>query len=103
MNPHADTIPMTPGMAECLDAIRRLTKNDVPPSYDELCAELRVSRNPLHAMLTRMKERGLVTWEPAQARTLRIVCKPDDYDNLPTDTLLRMKRRIDAVLCNRAA
>lgn len=95
-------IPPTPQMAETLVAIRRLTVDGVPPSLDELARELgRVSRGSLHSLLASMRDRGLIRWADRRARSLQIVDPDPDYETLPTEMLMRIHRRIEAVLANR--
>ncbi len=53
---------MTPRMQQAVDAIRRLTVDGVPPTYDELAADLGFkSRSAAFRIVKLLQERGLVT------------------------------------------
>lgn len=64
---------VTPRQAEYLEMIQRLTEHyGYPPTRKELAEFLRVeSTNTVHEVLVRLKDKGLVDWQPGQARTLR--------------------------------
>ncbi len=94
---------LTPAMRDCLKAIERLTEEEVPPSYDVLVERLGyASKGSLHALLTRMKERGYVDWDYGKAHTLRVVPHGGTYSAIPTSRLLQMRARIDAELVSRS-
>ncbi|MDO8800066.1 hypothetical protein [Phenylobacterium sp.] len=98
------TIPPTPQMAETLAAIRRLTVDGVPPSMQSLAEACGYrSRGSFHQTLERMRSRGLITWERGKAHSLQIVDAEPDYEAMPTESLMRIHRRIEAVLANRGA
>ncbi|MDO8912318.1 MAG: hypothetical protein Q8N10_03410 [Phenylobacterium sp.] len=91
-------------MAETLAAIRRLTVNGVPPSIQTLADACGIrSRGSFPQMLERMRDRALIIWEPNKAHTLRIVDQGPDYETMPTAQLMRLNRRIEAVLADRCA
>ena len=96
-------VPPTPQMAEILAVIERLTADGVPPSWSEIGREINLAPSNVHGILLRMKERGLVDWSPRRARSLRVIDPAVDYSALPTETLLRIHRRVAAVLANRSA
>lgn len=93
------SLPATPRMAKCLDLIESLTVNNVPPSLDDLREGLGLSsRGPVHHLLSRMKDRGMVEWEPGRARTLRITRPDVDLGAMTTAQLMTLSDRIDKVL-----
>lgn len=97
-------IPPTARQAAALDAIRRLTVNGVPPSYDELAAELGLSgRSQVHYTLHRLKERGLVDFEYGRTRSLRVVERVTlaDLSALSASDLVALRDRVDAELAAR--
>lgn len=95
---------LTPQMRACLDAIQRLTRDGMPPSYDELAQALgKTSNGALASLLTRLRERGYVDWMPGHARSLTLVHDGHDLNRFPTDELLKIKRRVDAILSDRSA
>lgn len=95
---------ITPRQAEVLEAIRRRTRGGVPPSYAELKAELNIrSSGHLHNLLSGLKDRGLVTWEPARERTLRILGEMEGLERRSTADLLALRHRINTVLKGRAS
>lgn len=95
-------IPPTPQMAETLAAIRRLTRNGVPPTQQEVAEACGYrSRGSFHQTLQRMRSRGLITWAQGKARSLQIVDQTPDYDAMPTSELLAISGRVEAVLANR--
>lgn len=77
---------MTPKQRACLDAIVRLTKNGVPPSYDELRVELRLkSKSGVHRFVQGLKDRGLIAHLPGRARSLSVAsteAESIDFDRL---------------------
>lgn len=94
---------LTPQMRACLDAILRLTRDGMPPSYEELALALGASKGGVARLLTQLKERGYVDWSPGCARSLTLVHDGHDLSSFPTDELLKIKRRVDAILANRSA
>lgn len=96
-------IPATNRHARILSAIRTLTRGGVPPSYDELCAELGMrSKGGLHGCLVVMRDRGLVTFT-ARARSLRVLGQFDDLRDMPTSELLLLFERARVELRRRAS
>lgn len=93
---------VTPRMAECLDAVRRLTVCDVPPTLEEIRTEMGLcSRGNVHHLLTRLEERGLLTRDPRIPRSIRLVLQPNDFRGMPTERLLAMWNDIQAELIRR--
>jgi SOS-response transcriptional repressor LexA len=76
----------------------------VPPSYEELQAELGIgSKSKIHYLLHRMRDRGLVTFEPRRARTVRVLEAIDHIDlaQMSPEQLTALRSRIEAELVNR--
>lgn len=49
------------------------TLNGYPPSIQDLTAHLKLSTDSLvHRLLVRLRDKGIVTWQPGQSRTLTI-------------------------------
>ena len=97
-------IPPTGAHAETLEAIQRLTVNNVPPSFRELADDLGLrSLSNLHVRLNRMKERGLIAFEFGRARTLRVVepAQPVDLKSMTGVELVALRGRIEAELIAR--
>jgi SOS-response transcriptional repressor LexA len=68
---------LTPRAAECLDAIRRLTVDGVPPNHRQLQVELDLhSMSSITRLLNELRERGHITWRPGVARSL-VITGPD--------------------------
>ena len=94
---------LTPQMRACLDAIQRLTRDSMPPTYDELARPLGVSKGGVARPLSALRERGYVDWMPEHARSLMLVNDGHDLSRFPTDELLRIKRAVDSILSDRSA
>lgn len=72
---------LTPRMAQCLQAIRRLSERGYAPSISELQVELGDgARGALHAMLCDLRDRGAIDWTPKARRSLRIIERPSVAD-----------------------
>lgn len=72
----ASPLPPSPKMYEMAAVIVQRTKQaGFPPTLTEIATDMGVSLSYTHALVTKAKERGLVTVEPRQARTLRVVGK----------------------------
>jgi SOS-response transcriptional repressor LexA len=66
--------PVTRRQADLIAAIRRLTIDGVPPSIGELCGALGLKgRGNVHNLLTSLRRRGLVEWQPFKARSIRLI------------------------------
>lgn len=94
---------LTPQMRACLDAIQRLTRDSMPPSYDELALALGASKGGVARLLNALRERGYVDWMPEHARSLTLVHDGFNLARFPTDELMKIKRLVDAILANRSA
>lgn len=88
---------MTPKMRECLDAIKRLTVDGVPPSYKMLGEALNIpSQNSVHRLVHELKDRGYITLKPGCARSLAVVC--ENAEAMPFD---RMAKSVAMLINNR--
>jgi len=61
-------------------------KRGVPPSIQDLADYFGVDVNAIHQRLVVLKKKGLVTWTPKRARTLRLVPQPENR-GMPVVTL----------------
>ena len=94
--------PPPPRMADCLNAIERLTVDGVPPSWSQLGRELNLAQSNIHRLLSDMKDRGLVDWKPRRAHTLRILGQEPDFASMSTPALTRILGHVEALLANRS-
>lgn len=91
-------------MSACLSAILRLTRDEVPPSYDEIARALGgLSKGGVNRLLTQMRERGYVDWLPGHARSLRVVHEGHDLALFTTAELNALQARIQETLTRRSA
>lgn len=96
--------PPTPLMKRCVAAIEDLTVDGVAPSYEELAAALGMKgKGHLSALLTSMRERGLVDWLPRRARTIHVLAQPSDLEQLPTWRLEKLRDEVAGILARRQA
>ncbi len=88
---------ITPRQQEVLDTIESLTKeHDVPPTFRELMEPLGIrSPNGMMSHLHPLRKKGLVTWTPNVARTLRLVQQPESR-GMP---LLSLEQMANAERC----
>lgn len=97
--------PVTPRMSQCMGAIRRLTVNGVAPSYDELQADMGLaSKSNVHRILTSLRARGLVEWEPCAGRSLRVVeedLTPARLERMSNEQLRQGAALIAGILAHR--
>lgn len=94
------TASLTPLQAKLLKVIADNTVRDVAPTYDTLARLMGTSKGSIHRLLTGLKARGRVTWDPSRHRTLALV---DPFAGKSTRELLVMRNRIDALLVERIA
>lgn len=68
-------ITLTPREEQALAFIVAFIKaNQYPPSVRELQTELGLaSTQPAHLLLTRLRDKGVIEWQPSQPRTIRMV------------------------------
>lgn len=94
---------LTPMQARTLAAVKRLTLDGVPPSYDEIRPDLGLQSNSgVLRLLRGLKERGVVDFIPHRARTVRLVGELDGLEQRSTADLVSLRRNIDLILKGRA-
>jgi SOS-response transcriptional repressor LexA len=85
------SVGLTNRQADCLQAIRVLTVDGVPPSLDELAEAMDFeSKSSVQRVLVKLRERGKVDWKPRQARSLVIIedqVSPAVLDGLSDEAL----------------
>lgn len=65
---------LTPGQRQVVEAIRDfIQEHGYPPSQMELVALVGVNLSTVQGYLTRLRDAGVVAWEPGQFRTLRLL------------------------------
>lgn len=96
------TSGLTPRMAECLQAIRDLTKDGVSPTISELQVKLHEpNRSSLHRVLCQLQERGFIDWIRRKSRSIRIInARPSraDLTRLSDDDLRALMDDIEAIV-----
>jgi SOS-response transcriptional repressor LexA len=100
-------IPRTRRQNQALEAIRKLTIEGVPPSIAELAGELGYAhRAAVHGLLCELRDRGLITWVPKAARSIRIVepaLRREDLERYDDEALRRIASWAHAILAQRGA
>ena len=77
---------MTRRQAECLAAIKRLTANGIPPSYEQIMREMGLtSKSPVHRLVHALKERGVLAVTPNRARTIAV--RDEHAEAIPFDAM----------------
>ncbi len=67
-------VALTKQQNAMLRAIKDLTVDGVSPSYDELAVHLRLhSKGAVAYLLTILKQKGRIAWEPNRARSIRVL------------------------------
>lgn len=95
---------LTPPQADALNAIRKLSRAGVSPSFEELKVELALaSKNSVVRLVRALKDRGLIDYLPYRARSIRIVGELEGLKQRSTDDLQALRRNIDAILRGRAS
>lgn len=97
-------IPPTPVQKQALDAIRRLSTRGVAPSFEELRQALGLANiSGVHRLVHGLKARGWVDFEPARARTLRVLDGAEriDLSTMTGSELVKLRERITAELIGR--
>ena len=96
---------MTPSQAQCLAAIRRLTVDGVPPTWDDLRVDLGLaSKSGVHHLLVGLRDRGLIAWTGRVGHSLVILedaVSDDTLKALPTEALQTLIERIYLILGDR--
>lgn len=68
---------LTHRQAECLSYIEALTKDGVPPTFEELRVKLDVaSKGNVHRLIQGLVRRGYVTHIPRLGRSLEVIRRP---------------------------
>lgn len=103
---------LTPKQAQCLDAIKRLTENGVPPTYETLKDAMGIaSKGGIHRMVCGLEERGYITRIPNKHNSIKVINPqasshggelPASYANWSTAMLRTAYREIEAELVRRA-
>jgi SOS-response transcriptional repressor LexA len=97
--------PLTPPLAACVAAIKRLTVNAVPPSLPELAEALGYrSASAVHRLLVELRDRGVVTWEPQRSRSLRLLAEAPSAEEIGRYSdcdLISLAHAVDAELLAR--
>ncbi len=64
---------MTEVERNCLDAVLRLSRGDIAPTYAEVAAALRCGKTSVHRAVSSLIAQGFVEKIPGKARSLRVV------------------------------
>jgi len=99
------TSGLTPRMAQCLQAIRDLTKDGVSPTVREIMEHTGVaSPRNVHDTLVLLKERGVIDWMRRRSRSIRIVERPSraELARLSSEDLRAVGQDALAILRQRA-
>jgi SOS-response transcriptional repressor LexA len=95
-------IGLTPRERDCLDAIKRLTVDGVPPTFEQLRAELGVgSKSTVHRLVHGLHRRGAIAMRAEAKRSIRVL---DDFEGLERRTsqyLRALRARADLILAMR--
>lgn len=94
-------LPLTTKQAEFKALIKSRTRQGVPPTYDELADVAGIAKSGVHRMLTCLKERGHVEFEPNRRQTLRVIEAMPSLDGLSRPQLVLLRNQIDAALASR--
>ena len=96
---------LTSRQADILAAIRDLTFDGVPPTVREIAEHVGItSRGGVHDLLSRLKGRGVITWEPHKPRSIQIIedaVSPVVLNKLSDDCLRRAAAHIAGILAAR--
>src|SRR3569833_2311122 len=95
----------TPRMAECLKAIRKLTVDGVPPSYEQLRIALGLaSKSGIHRLVGQLRERGLIEHERGAGRSIALIEEdllPERLARLTSEQLRIGAAHIAGILAHR--
>lgn len=96
---------LTPRMVQCLDAIRELTLDGVPPTVRELANHLGIaSSSQVQELLCALRDRRVIGWTPRRARSLYIIedqVSPAVLNALSDEALRRAAAHIAGILASR--
>ncbi len=68
--------------------IEHFSNNDVPPSFEELCADMGLkSKSGIHRLLTGLEERGYIRRLPNRARAIEVLKNSDGTSSSPNNPL----------------
>ncbi|MEW6064260.1 MAG: transcriptional regulator [Bacillota bacterium] len=60
--------------SQIIKAIRELSQRGYPPTVREVGSRVGLrSSNTIYSRLARLRDQGLVHWQPTQSRTLRVI------------------------------
>ena len=99
---------MTPKQRAMLQAIRDLTRQGVPPTYEELRERLGLaSKSGVHRLIVQLVAKGLVTTPGGRGshRTVRVI-EPDgpsdgELDLMTDRSLQRLAARVEAAIARK--
>lgn len=95
-------IGLTPRERDCLDAIKRLTRDGVPPTFEELKADMGVrSKSNIHRLVHGLRKRGAIAMRSETARSIRVLDDVEGLERHTTEYLKTVRRRIDDILAGR--
>lgn len=96
-------IGLTAAQARAYEVIRSRLAAGVSPTLDEISADLGISsKGSAHRYLLCLRERGLITFIPGRARSIRLAGEMEGLDQRPTDDLRALRDRVNAILKARA-
>ena len=75
---------MTPRQRDCLQAIREMTVDGIPPTYDQLSERLGVYKSSVHRLVHGLAERGYISLHPARKQTIQLTRPVED---IPLDRM----------------
>lgn len=95
---------LTTKQAKLLSHIRRMTVDDVPPSFNELAAAMGLkSRGGIHRHLACLRERGAIDYIYGRARSIVVLDEAaDDLPQRSTESLRALLFRVQEELRRRA-
>lgn len=89
---------MTPKQKTCLEAIRTMTVDGVPPTFEELRLALGLaSKSGVHRMINSLVDQGHVGRVEGAYRTLRVIGQFDDaaLNKMSHAELVALRNQID--------
>jgi repressor LexA len=88
---------LTPQQAACLRAIKDLSRDGIAPSYEELREHLHLAnRSGVARLVTALKDRGAIDFEPNRSRTIRVIERPPELARMSLSELRRLSAEIEA-------
>jgi len=76
---------MTPRQRDCLQAIREMTVDGIPPTYRQLAERLGLSAvSRVHRLVHGLAERGYISLHPARKQTIQLTRPVED---MPLDRM----------------